>query len=287
MDAAVAIANSSDNEADRIKALCDLALEPPDMSFRSLDPFSEEYRSAVLRIYSQISGRAEYRAREHELSPYLTEITDGRPGYYLAGSTAFTGDILVSMGALLQTLALRPGQRLLEYGVGEGGIALEAAKCGVEVTVVDIEQRYLSIIDRRAKAAGVEVKTVLGEFGTDAGTDFDVVLFYESFHHALDHMAVAVGIRKMLGPDGRLIFAGEPVIGPHNEIWRSSVPFPWGLRMDGLSYRVIKEYGWMELGFDHAYFMEMVRRAGYSCEFHQSALTARANCYIARPSPRD
>jgi len=194
-------------------------------------------------------------------------------------------EILVAMGSILQTLALKPGQRLLEYGVGEGGIALEAAKCGIDVTVVDIEQRYLSLIDRRAKMADVEVKTVLGEFGALAGSNFDVVLFYEAFHHSLDHMAVAKKITTMLAPGGRLILAGEPVIGPHNEHWRSSVPFPWGLRMDGLSYRAIKTYGWMELGFDHNYLMEMLGRAGYSCEFLKSAATDRANCYVARPCP--
>jgi len=285
MDAAVAVANSADNEAERVKALCELALAPVDDRLNALDPFSQQYRQTVLDLYSRISGRSDYRPREHELSPYLTEVADSRPGYYLAGSTSYTGEILVAMGSVLQTLALKPGQRLLEYGVGEGGIALEAAKCGIDVTVVDIEQRYLSLIDRRAKMADVEVKTVLGEFGALAGSNFDVVLFYEAFHHSLDHMAVAKKISTMLAPGGRLILAGEPVIGPHNEHWRSSVPFPWGLRMDGLSYRAIKTYGWMELGFDHNYLMEMLGRAGYSCEFLKSAATDRANCYVARPCP--
>jgi hypothetical protein len=87
----------------------------------------------------------------------------------------------------------------------------------------------------------------------------------------------------MLKPDGRLILAGEPVIGPHNEHWRTSVPYAWGLRMDGLSFRAIQTYGWLELGYDHAYLMEMLGRAGYDVEFRTSPATDRAHCYIARP----
>ncbi len=283
MISAVAEANSADNEADRITALCDLALDLDDAAFYSIDPFSPEYKAAVLDLYRRVSARDSYQPQEHELSPYLSEISDTRPGYYLPGRTSYTGEILAAMGSILQTLDLSAGQHMLEYGAGEGGISLEAAKCGVNVTVVDVEQRYLSIIDRRAAQADVKVRTVCGEFGYDVGGQFDVVLFYEAFHHAIDHFEVACKIREMLAPGGRLVLTGEPVIGPHNEQWRSSVPYPWGLRMDGLSFRVIQAYGWMELGFDHGYLLEMLTRAGYNTEFRRSTATDKANCYIATP----
>lgn len=284
MDLAVAEANAKPTEAECVAALCDLALDPAEEGswLRSMDPFSPEYRDVVIEIYAKISGRQGYSPRLNELSPYLVDISDSRPGYYLAGSTTFAGEIICAMGSVLQTLALRPGQKLLEFGAGEGGIALEAAKCGADVTVVDIEKRYLSLIERRAHAAGVSIRTVLAEFGTSVGEGYDVVLFYEAFHHSLDHMAVAERIKSMLLPGGRLILAGEPVIGSHNEHWRPAVPFPWGLRMDGLSYRAIKAYGWMELGFQHEYLLEMLKRAGYTSEFLRSPATPRADCYIAR-----
>lgn len=283
MEAAVEAVSKLETEAERIQALCDVALEPVESGLRSLDPFSPEYRQAVLDIYLRVSGKSTYRAELNELSPYLTAIEDERPGHYLAGNTAYAGGVLVAMGAILQTMNLKPGQKLLEYGTGEGGIAIEAAKCGVDVTVVDIEQRYLSIIERRAAAAKVSITTRLGEFGCVTDGAFDVVLFFEAFHHSLDHFEVARGIRKILAPGGRLILAGEPVIGPHNEHWRSSVPYPWGLRMDGVSFRAIKAFGWMELGFDHDYMMEMLRRTGYDCELRLSPADAKANCYIATP----
>lgn len=283
MKAAVAIANSADTEGERIDRLCAIALEPTDLGLNQIDPFSSEYRDIVLAMHAEVSGRALYSPQEHELSPYLDEVPDTRPNYYSTGSTKFAGQILLAMGGVLEVMDLKPGQKLLEYGPGEGGIALEAAKCGVDVTVVDIEPKYLGLIARRAKIADTSVRTIRGEFGHSCG-QFDVVLFYEAFHHCLDHMKVAQDIRGMLRSGGRLILAGEPVIGPHNEHWRSSVPYPWGLRMDGLSFRAIQTYGWLELGFDHSYLMDMLDRAGYEVTFRRSLATDRANCYIATVS---
>ncbi|MGN6589948.1 MAG: class I SAM-dependent methyltransferase [Sphingomicrobium sp.] len=278
----VAFANSAETEAERIEKLCELALRPAELGLDQLDPFSPEYRELVLQMYQEVSGRPLYSPREHELSPYLDEVPDTRPNYYSAGTTKFAGQILLAMGGILELLDLKPGQKMLEYGSGEGGIALEAAKCGVDVTVVDIEPKYLGLIERRAKLADVPIRTIEGEFGHETGEQFDVVLFYEAFHHCLDHLEVARRIRGMLKPDGRLILAGEPVIGPHNEQWRTSVPYPWGLRMDGLSFRAIQTFGWLELGYDHDYLLEMLDRAGYDVEFKSSPATARADCYIAR-----
>lgn len=283
MEAAVAAANSADTEAERVKALCDFALDPVEFGLRDIDPFSREYRSQVLRLYTNISGRTEYAPKVNELTHYLSDESERLPIYYSAGTTSYAGTMLAAMGSILQTMNLKRGQRLLEYGSGEGGISLEAAKCGVDVTVVDIERRFLNIVRKRAEAAGVHIETILGEFGFEAPGQFDTILFFEAFHHCLDHVEMASAIKKMIKPGGRLILSGEPVIGPHNEHWRPAVPYAWGLRMDGVSYRSIKNYGWMELGFDHGYLMEALGRAGYSCEFTQSRATEMANCYVATP----
>jgi SAM-dependent methyltransferase len=282
MKAAVAVANSAPTEVERIERLQGIALAPSDVF--SGDPFCPAYREQVLDTYRQVSGNKSYSPQAHELAPYLDDVPATRPGYYSAGSTGFAGDVLTAMGTILQLLDLKPGQSLLEYGAGEGGIALECAKCGVDVTVVDIEQKYLNLIQRRAAMSDVSIRTVKGQFGHDTGRKYDAVLFYEAFHHCLDHLEVARWIRSMLNPGGRLILAGEPVIGPHNEQWRSSVPYPWGLRMDGLSFRAIQTYGWLELGYDHSYLMEMLTRAGYDVEFRFAPHNERASSYIATPT---
>ncbi len=283
MQAAIEEINTLGTEAERIPELCKLAYSPNVGEMAQMDPFSAQYREKVLEVYESVADRKDYRPAENELAPYLSEISDLTPGYYLAGSTTFVGDVLTAMGQVLKHLDAKPGQRILEYGAGEGGIALEAAKAGCEVTVVDIEPKYLELIARRAEAANVSVRTVVGEFGHDVGGGFDRILFYEAFHHALDHAKVARQLNGMLAPGGYLVLAGEPVFGAHNEHWRATLPYPWGLRLDGLSFRAIQTYGWMELGFDEGYLVEMLTRAGFHTQYHPNLATDRAAAYIAHP----
>jgi 2-polyprenyl-3-methyl-5-hydroxy-6-metoxy-1,4-benzoquinol methylase len=278
----VATINSATTEVERIAGLCEIAFRPR-LPALPTDPFSAEYRSMVLDVYKSITGRATYSPAVNELSPYLADVSDLRPGYYMGGSTGLVGDILMAMGEVLRVIDGKPGTRILEYGAGEGGISLEAAKVGCDVTVVDLEPRYLGIIERRALAAGVSIRTVSGEFGLDCGGVFDVILFYEAFHHSLDHADVAKKIHGMLAPGGRLILAGEPVFGEHNADWKNTLPYPWGLRLDGLSFRAIETYGWLELGFNDGYLIEMLMRAGFLVEYRRSPAGDRGSCYIARP----
>lgn len=286
MDAELANINSAPNETDRINNLVDIVYSPPIGDMREIDPFSAEYKRRVLDIYFAITGRISYEPVENEVAPYLEEIKeDPAGGIYLSGSTRFVGDLFVATGEVLRALDASPGVKILEYGAGEGVIALEAAKCGCDVTIVDIETRYLEIVRKRAAMFGKTVKTMQGEFGHDCeGTKFDRILFYEAFHHALDHAAVVRQLHKMLNPGGYVILAGEPIIGPHNEHWRPILSYPWGLRLDGLSYRAIQTYGWLELGFDMGYLVEMFMRAAFCVEYREStAAGERGSVYIARP----
>lgn len=283
MQAAVEAINALDSESERIPELCKIAYSPFVGEMTRMDPFSVDYREKVLEVYEAVANRKDYAPAQNELSPYLSQISDLTPGHYLAGSTTFVGEVLTAMGQVLKHLDAKPGQRILEYGAGEGGIALEAAKAGCDVTVVDIEPKYLELIARRAKAGGVSIRTVVGEFGHDVGGQFDRILFYEAFHHALDHAKVAQRLAGMLAPGGYLVLAGEPVVGAHNEHWRATLPYPWGLRLDGLSFRAIQAYGWMELGFDESYLIEMLLRAGFRTKYHPNAATDRGSAYIAVP----
>jgi 2-polyprenyl-3-methyl-5-hydroxy-6-metoxy-1,4-benzoquinol methylase len=284
MQTAVSSINAREYESQRIEGLCEIAYCPNVDDMIQLDPFSAAYKTKVVEVYQSVAKRSQYSPDQNELSPYLDSVSELRPGYYTSGSTAFVGDILTAMDQVLISLNAKPNQKILEYGAGEGGIALEAAKAGCEVTIVDIEPKYLALVERRAKAAGVNIRTVLGEFGCDCGQGFDRILFYEAFHHALDHANVAAKLHSMLAPTGYLVLAGEPVMGAHNAKWRPTLPYPWGLRLDGLSFRAIQTYGWMELGFDESYLVEMLMRAGFLVQFHPCAATTRGSSYIARPT---
>jgi hypothetical protein len=92
-------------------------------------------------------------------------------------------------------------------------------------------------------------------------------------------------IRRLLKPGGFICFSGEPIISgqsPDQEL----LPYPWGLRLDGEAIRSIAEFGWMELGYSEAYFVELLARCGYSVESTRCPGFWRADAYVARPFDR-
>lgn len=191
------------------------------------------------------------------------------------------GELLQSFGAILKALGVRRGQSVLEYGSGDGQISLALARMGCRVTAVDIEQRYLNQIDAQARALDTNVVTVQGPFGTaEPDRQYDRILFFEAFHHALDHQALMQTLRSQLSPNGYIIFAGEPILTVDN-YFRCTLPYPWGPRLDGLSLRAMRSQGWCELGFTQEYFVEMLMRVGFVVSYHENASTSRGSAYKA------
>ena len=249
------------------------------------DPFDSDYHDRVVRFWGQISRRAEYDPQRDELAPHLDLGSIVRsPSFYASGDSRHAGEFLVAIGAILQQLDIRSGESVIDYGAGEGQIALHLARLGCQVSAIDVEPRCLEAITRQASAIGAEISVQQGLFG-DGFTDgrrFDRILFFEAFHHALEHARVLRQLHDRLKPGGFVVFAGEPVIVPGGP-WTHVVPYPWGPRLDGLSINAMRLHGWCELGFREDYFVELLMRSGYTCTFHPCAATAIGNCYIARP----
>jgi 2-polyprenyl-3-methyl-5-hydroxy-6-metoxy-1,4-benzoquinol methylase len=230
------------------------------------DPFSEDYRSAQFDLYRAIAGVDEYDPRVNEV---MSVDIDGRlrqPAPFDAGSTAAAGEHLIAYGFLLRLLGLRPGDRVLEYGAGQGNIAILLAMIGLDVTVIDISPEFVELVRRRAARDGIELTAVVGEFGDPPpdGEPVDAILFFEAFHHAPDHVGVVRALREHLAPDGRVLFAGEPILDTPDRPWVG----PWGIRLDGVSLGAIRQHQCMELGFDAEYFVRMLMRSGFLVSFH-------------------
>ena len=62
-------------------------------------------------------------------------------------------------------------------------------------------------------------------------------------------------LHDIVRPGGAVLFAAEPV---------QRLDYPWGPRLDGLSVWSSRTYGWLELGFDAAYFDAALARTGWS-----------------------
>lgn len=262
--------------------LLEYYVDAPELYPRGDDPFSIEYRDSVEEIHELVSRRPGYSPATHELIPIKPRERAKRPGIYKDGGTKHLGTFLEAIGQIYQVIDLQAGARVVEFGPGDGQIALPLARNGCHVTVVDIDPNNLQAIRLQAKAIGIKVKCIRGEFADDhALRDIDVAIFFEAFHHAIDHMQVLEHLGRALKPGGRVIFAGEPIIEPDSP-WAHVAPFPWGLRLDALSLSAVAYYGWMELGFQESYFNEAMRRQGWSIERIESRSNGRGTCRVAR-----
>jgi SAM-dependent methyltransferase len=104
---------------------------------------------------------------------------------------------------------------------------------------------------------------------------FDAAVFFESFHHCSDHIRLLRRLHDVIADDGLVAFAAEPI---------TDFPFPWGLRLDGMSAWSTRRFGWLELGFDTSYFLRTLLRLGWSPKRHRSDASHYADVIIARKS---
>lgn len=271
-------------ETERVSALCDYYLKLPEKHRLPPDPYSRAYRDKVLEIYNRVSGRkGGYDAKVAELAPFSSDFRQSDPPPFHTGSSSLVSDMMICWGFIIRCMDLPPGSRVLEYGFGSGQILMNLARMGMKCHGIDIEPNYVRFLLEQAKLLGVPMKARVGQFGdvVEPGDRHDAVIFFEAFHHALDHVALVDRFDDIVADDGLVIFSGEPII-EEDSPWRPAVPFPWGPRLDLLSLRSSRNYGWLELGFQETYFLQLLAGAGWAAVKHPCDLSSRANCYVAR-----
>jgi len=248
-----------------------------------LDPFSDGYRNKILELYKKVTGNSHYDAMVMEQTLAADNLKDDfTPIPYRFQNSEMVGEHLSCYAWILSNLSVHAGADILEYGPGEGQLCIFLARMGCNVHAIDIETRFLNLIQKEAQAVGVGITIKKGVFGEGVdGKLFDRIIFFEAFHHCFDHFSVLLKIRELLKPDGFVCFSGEPVI-PEDSDNSILVPYPWGLRLDGDAMRSITEFGWMELGYSEPYFLELLGRCGYSVERRRNLSCWRADLYIAR-----
>lgn len=232
------------------------------------DPFSPAWREAQLELYARIAGRP-YAAHESETSRLSAADVARRPYPFSTGSAALVGDYFLLLGFLFSTLEVRPGSRVVEFGPGWGHTTRALLQLGCQVTAVEVDEGFAAALE--GSGARV-VRADMLDFTPDSPVD--VVLFFESFHHASDPVRLMARIGSWLAPGGVAYFGAEPV--------DAAFPFPWGLRLDGLSAWSIRRNGWLELGFRPDFFFELLSRSGLTGRRVRSPAHPDAQAIIAR-----
>ena len=55
------------------------------------------------------------------------------------------------------------------------------------------------------------------------------MIFFEAFHHCIDHKDALTRIRDLLKPKGFICFSGEPILSNQLPDRAEILPYPWGL----------------------------------------------------------
>jgi len=113
---------------------------------------------------------------------------------------------LSAIEALLDRLALRPGQQLLDVATGTGELARPAAARGLQVTGVDFAERLIATARKRVAGQQLEIRFDVADseqlpYGDAA---YDVVTSTFGVMFAPDHKAVAAELARVAKPGGRL-----------------------------------------------------------------------------------
>lgn len=240
--------------------------DPPKLARGQPDPFSANYLEWVIEQWRLASGRANYTlSLESDENISANEEQLRRLYPFISADTRFIARYMMGVYFALNLLADAPNPRMVEYGVGWGNMTVAMLQAGFDVLAVDIDPKWLALLEMRARKSDIaqRLETFQGEFGSlPAGLpQLGGALFYECFHHALNHDDALSRIKRGLVDGGVIVFAAESIY--------KDFPQDWGVRLDGHSVWAIRRFGWMELAFSEDYMIRLTRRHGFELQRHQ------------------
>lgn len=225
-------------------------------SLQGVNPFSPEYLTFQIELYEKISGR--------KLDQTQNEMTDFDLSHHANGHNPYRDitptDAAIHLQRLLKMYrasSLPPAARVLDMGAGWGLSSEICAYIGCNVLAVDINPKFVALIQERAKRLGLSIEAATSSFDNfRAMEQFDLVSFYECLHHSVKPWELIEKVNNYLKPNGKIAIAGEPI----NDNWWPA----WGLRLDAISVYCIRKFGWFESGWSENFICEC---------FHRSNLT--------------
>jgi 2-polyprenyl-3-methyl-5-hydroxy-6-metoxy-1,4-benzoquinol methylase len=240
---------------------------PPD------DPLSTDYRDFWVAQYEAMAQKR--YAVENEQHDFDLESLRARPHPYNTRNQKVIAAHIIAAGTILDAIPMPPPAKILEMGVGFGNTALQIGLSGYDVTVLDIEQKHLEIVAERFQKEGLAVRCLHMEFMEIANLNerFDAIIFYECFHHCIDHQELLLLLRGKLAKGGVIIFAGETI--------DEALPYAWGLNPTGQGIWSIHHHGWMELVFKKSYFVELLKRSGFRVTENSRPFSAHSWVFTA------
>jgi SAM-dependent methyltransferase len=170
-------------------------------------------------VSSTPEARKAEEAEFHDKLRGLYETDPERYGYFTSNKKFYT--VVRSSDDFCNEWLRRNAsdKRVLDFGCGNGGHAIELARFAEHVTGIDISPEAIRLAQEHAKGLGLEGRTTFTVMDAENLTfepdSFDVVSVRGVLHH-LDLGLALAQIHKVLTPDGKAIFlealANNPII---------------------------------------------------------------------------
>jgi SAM-dependent methyltransferase len=143
-----------------------------------------------------------------KLSPAPVASPEGQE--WLAERYATHARFVADLGApVLDLLAPRPGERILDLGCGDGALTEQLVRAGAAVVGVDAGQDMVIA----ARARGLDAR-LINAHELPFDSEFDAVFSNAALHWMMRPDEVLAGVRRALRPGGR--FVGE--FGGHGNV---------------------------------------------------------------------
>lgn len=232
----------------------------------TLPPFSEEYFSQQLRLYSEISGRV-LDQESGELHPVDMEALLKAPNPIGIYDVEHIVEHVRCLSTMLSLAELRGRPEVLDMGAGHGISSEVFAFSACRVHAIDIDPVLGALSLERARVRGLAIERSVMNFDQIETLDndrYDAAFFFQSLHHCLRPWDLIKILSEKLIDDAVIGFAGEPV----QANWWAH----WGLRLDAESLFVAREHGWFESGWSHDFIAKCFERNGFTLTFFTGGL---------------
>jgi 2-polyprenyl-3-methyl-5-hydroxy-6-metoxy-1,4-benzoquinol methylase len=144
-----------------------------------LDPFSDAYISQQVRLYEELSGR-HLDQSSGEMTQFDLEAHCIGPNPYNSRDVDFIARNSMAVMSLLRCANLPANPAVLDLGCGWGLSTEMMTFCGCDVTAVDINPDFVSLVKRRLSDRHIRPDVHLSNFDdVDFPANFDLAVFYE------------------------------------------------------------------------------------------------------------
>jgi 2-polyprenyl-3-methyl-5-hydroxy-6-metoxy-1,4-benzoquinol methylase len=159
---------------------------------------------------------------------------------------------------IVNGLALKPGARILDVGVGMGITSMMLAEKGYNVSGLEPSNKLCRIIEYGAKKYKLKLSiyNCIAEVIDKIEDTFDVIIFNSSFHHCDDPVLVLKNCYKRLENGGAVTLINENML----KFYITKASYQKNLTKNPLE---TGHYGGNEHAYHHWEYMTMLKVAGF------------------------